>query len=181
MVELPTIARPYAEAVFQVAKHASAINDWAQHLAVWAQVARHPDVVVCLKNPRLNQDQVLELFALACKGNGSAWLEPHRNFLQALIEQDRLLVLPEIERQFLALKNSEEGCADALLQTAFPLSDAQLAELRLGLEKRFGVRLNLMVSVDSELIGGIRVSVGDQLLDNSVRARLEAMKQTLVA
>ena len=183
MLELSTIARPYAEAVFQVAQQNQepSIADWAKQFALWSVVAQHPDVLACFKNPKLGKAQVLELFAAACKADGSVWPQVYHNFLQTLADNNRLSLLPEVERQFLQLKSEHEGCADALLESAFSLSDDQLAALKPDLEKRFGTRLNLMVKVCPELIGGVRICVGDQVLDNSVRARLEAMKQTLLA
>jgi F-type H+-transporting ATPase subunit delta len=104
-----------------------------------------------------------------------------RNFLRLLIENGRLAALPEIVSQFQALKNARTGTADAIVYSAFEIESSALADLSGLLEKRFGRQLNLSVQLAPELIGGIRVAVGDQVLDTSVQARLEQMKVALTA
>jgi len=103
------------------------------------------------------------------------------NFLHTLIDNGRLAAMPEIARQLRALKNAAEGVADCLIETAFPLNDAQVNELVGALAKRFGLKLKAAVKVDPELIGGVRVAVGDHVMDTSVRTRLQAMKSALTA
>ena len=83
--------------------------------------------------------------------------------------------------QFRALINAQSGSSDAVVYSAFPIDAAALAELGKSLDKRFGRKLNLSVALQPELIGGIRVVVGDEVLDTSVKARLEQMKVALAA
>jgi len=104
-----------------------------------------------------------------------------QNFLRLAIENRRLVALPEIASQFRALKNAQGGTADAIVHSAFPIDAAALADLSGTLEKRFGRKLNVSVEVDASLIGGVRVVVGDEVLDTSVKARLEQMKAALTA
>jgi F-type H+-transporting ATPase subunit delta len=103
------------------------------------------------------------------------------NFVKLLIANQRLVALPEIANQFRELKNRAEGVADCLIETAFPLADGQVSELVAALAKRFGTRLKPIVQVNSGLIGGVRIAVGDQVLDSSVLARLNQMQQALTA
>jgi len=98
-----------------------------------------------------------------------------------LVQNDRLTLLPEIATQFHALKNAQEGAADAEIVSAFELSSAQLTELVATLEKKFGRKLNPSVTVDSGLIGGVRVVVGDEVFDTSVRAKLQQLHVALAA
>ena len=88
---------------------------------------------------------------------------------------------PEVAAQFTALVNGSSGVSDAQIESAFPIDGAQLAEVVASLEKRFARKLNASVTVVPELIGGIRVTVGDEVLDTSVKARLEQMKLALTA
>ena len=104
-----------------------------------------------------------------------------QNFLRLAIENRRLVALPEIASQFRALKNAQGGTADAIVHSAFPIEAAALADLSGTLEKRFGRKLNVSVEIDASLIGGVRVVVGDEVLDTSVKARLEQMKAALTA
>jgi F-type H+-transporting ATPase subunit delta len=177
MVELATTARPYAEAAFQVAL-SKGLDQWSQWLRSWATIAGHPDITLLVNDPKLPEAKVLEVFAQLTNTPDVA--EAH-NFLRALVENGRLLALPEVERQFSELRSAHEGVADAQVETAFPMDDATVAELLPALEKRFGRRLKAAVVVNPDLIGGVRVTVGDQCFDTSVRTRLEEMKAAIVA
>ena len=107
--------------------------------------------------------------------------ENGKNFLRTVIENGRLAALPEIASQFRSLKNAQSGSSDAVVYSAFPIAAGSLGEVAGALEKRFGRKLNVTVQEDSSLIGGIRVVVGDEVLDTSVKARLEQMKVALTA
>jgi F-type H+-transporting ATPase subunit delta len=111
----------------------------------------------------------------------SALPEMAKNFLRTVIDNGRLNALPEVAEQFRALVNRRNGSSDAVVYSAFPMDGAALAEVGTALEKRFGRKLNLTVQLDESLIGGIRVVVGDEVLDTSVKARLEQMKAALTA
>jgi F-type H+-transporting ATPase subunit delta len=179
MAELSTIARPYAEAVFASARNdQSLLASWSSLLAELAELASIDDVRAALTDPRLNAAQRIELFTGLVK---SPLSHAARNFIQLLIENGRILVLPQVAEQFELLKNQLEGTALAEIYSAFPISDEQVQQLVAGLEKKFGLKLKPAVTVDPELIGGVRVVVGDQVLDTSVQAQLARMRDTLAA
>jgi F-type H+-transporting ATPase subunit delta len=177
MAELATVARPYAEALFRVAKSEN-LPAWSDLVSQMAQVAAHPDVKALADNPKVSNQQIAEVFSSAFKSP----LNPEaRNFINMLIENGRLTLLPEIAAQFHELKNAQEGAADAQISSAFELSDAQVKEIVAALEKKFGRKLNPSVTVNKSLIGGVRVSVGDEVLDTSVSAKLQKMHDALTA
>lgn len=176
MAENVTIARPYAEAVFNLAEAGGALGKWSQTLAVMAQVAANSDVRAAIANPHLTSDRVYGLIAAAC---GDLTAEA-QNFVRVLIENGRLSLLPEIRDIFEELKNEREGVVDAVIATAYPLGNSQLAALVADLERRFGRKVNPQVSVDKELIGGVRVQVDDEVIDGSVRGKLAAMAAALM-
>ncbi len=171
MAELATIARPYAEALFGVAE-AGDIAAWSTLVQELAQVARLPEVLSIASSPKVSRAQVSELLLAAVKSplkdNAQA-----KNLAQMLVDNHRLQLLPEIATQFEALKNAREGAADALIVSAFPLVAS--------LERKFKRKLKPSVQVDPGLIGGVRVTVGDEVLDTSVRARLASMQTALTA
>ncbi|HWI81561.1 F0F1 ATP synthase subunit delta [Ramlibacter sp.] len=176
MAELATIARPYAEALFKSA--GADLDGTAWWLDALGAVAGHEQLLQFADNPKVTNEQAFELVTTVAKVS----LPPQGvNFLRAVIENNRLAALPEIARQFRALKNSQSGSSDAVVYSAFPIAPAQLAEVSGVLERRFGRKLNVSVQEDPSLIGGIRVVVGDEVLDTSVRARLEQMKVALTA
>jgi F-type H+-transporting ATPase subunit delta len=177
MAELATIARPYAEALDQSVNGADALALIAQ-LQALAAVAGHPDMQQLADNPKVDAKQVLEVITGVAK---TALDTKVVNLLRTVVENGRLAALPEIATQFNALVKSRSGTSDATIESAFPIDTLQLPQVVAALEKRFGRKLNASVVVDPELIGGIRVVVGDEVLDTSVRARLEKMRLALVA
>lgn len=177
MAELATIARPYAEALFKAVAPNDAVAVSGQ-VAALAQVAANEQVRQFADNPKVSAAQVYDLISSVTKiGLGDA----AKNLLRAVIDNGRLAALPELATQFHALVNSRSGVSDATVYSAFPIEPAQLADVVATLEKRFARKLNATVVVDPALIGGIRVVVGDEVLDTSVAARLEQMKVALTA
>ena len=176
MAELATIARPYAEALYKSAKaDLEATAGWLDALAA---VAGNAQLQQFAGNPKVTSEQVFDVIGSVAKVELSS---NAKNFLRTVIENGRLSALPEIAAQFRALKNAQGGSSDATVYSAFPIDAGALAELALVLEKRFGRKLNLTVQQEPALIGGIRVVVGDEVLDTSVKARLEQMKTALAA
>ena len=176
MAELATIARPYAEALYKSAQaELTGSSNWLDALA---SVAANGQLLSFADNPKVRPQQVYDVVSDVAR----VQLPPAgQNFLRTVIENGRLAALPEIARQFRELRNAQSGASDAVVYSAFPVSAEQLAQLTGTLEKRFGRKLNLTVQEDPSLIGGIRVAVGDEVLDTSVKARLEQMKVALSA
>jgi F-type H+-transporting ATPase subunit delta len=177
MAELATVARPYAEAVFRVAQNGD-MAAWSTLVSELAQVGANPDVQDFARNPNVTEAQVADAFASLVKAPLTA---EAKNFVNMLIENGRVSLLPEIGAQFAVLKNAQEGAADAEIVSAFEISAAQVADLVKTLEKKFGRKLNPTVTVDPSLIGGVRVVVGDEVLDTSVRAKLQQMNVALTS
>jgi F-type H+-transporting ATPase subunit delta len=176
MAEAVTIARPYAEAVFAQADKGGALAKWSRTLATMAAVAANAEVRRAVGNPNLSSDQVYGLFAAA---SGDLATE-EQNLLRVLIENDRLSALPEIAALYEELKNEREGVVEAVITTAFPLDKRQLAGLVEEIESRFKRKVQAQVNVDAGLIGGVRMQVGDEVIDGSVRGRLTAMAAALM-
>ena len=180
MAELSTIARPYAEALFSATQSNDVIKIQAELLSL-NTVVDSQVVQSLFKNPFLSQkeqvDSLLFAFNAQHKASPSKLIS---NFLTVLVQNKRLFLLPTINEQFTLLKNKSEGANEVIITSAFALTVDQLSSLIVSLQKKFGTCLKPVVIVDTTLIGGVRVSVGDQVLDTSVKAQLEAMKAALV-
>ena len=177
MAELATLARPYAEALFQVAQKGD-LAQAREQLDALAAVAANPQLRQFADAPKAGAAQVFEVITSVVSTPLS---DASKNLLRTVIDNGRLSVLPEIALQFHALVNARSGVSDATVCSAFPIEPAQLADVVAMLERRFKRKLNATVQVQPELIGGIRVIVGDEVLDTSVKARLEQMKAALRA
>ncbi len=177
MAELATLARPYAEALFRVAKKGD-LPAWSKFVSDMAEVGANPDVKALASNPNLTDRQVADTL-IAVLGSGVS--SEAKNFIEVLVKNGRVTLLPEIGAQFQDLKNANEGAADAQIISAFEMSHTQLSDLVAALSKKFGRKLNPTVTVDNSLIGGVRVVVGDEVLDTSVRTKLQQMQVALVS
>lgn len=180
MAEIATIARPYAEALFKAcADQGEGVShpalDWLDRIGA---IAASPELLQFVGNPKVTSEQ---LFDVVSGVAGVALPTMAQNFLRTVIDNRRVEALPEIAAQFRALVNRQSGSSDAVVYSAFAMDDSALAQLGTTLERRFDRKLNLSVQRDESLIGGIRVVVGDEVLDTSVKARLEQMKAALTA
>ena len=178
MAEPSTIARPYAEAVFKLADGAGKLADWSAGLANLAAVAADERMRAAASDPKLSAAQVAGLFTSILSGRLPADGE---NFVRVLAENGRLDVLGEIRAQYEALKNEREGVVEAEVISAFEMDKAQLADLVARLEKHTGRTVKARVSVDKSLIGGVKVTLGDKVIDGSARAQLGALETALKA
>ena len=176
MAETRTIARPYAEAVFKLAKTSGTLPAWSEMLQLLAAIAMDEQIKVLIGNPKVLPRRLGELLLGIC---GDKLTDEGRNFVLLLAENSRVEVLPEVSEMFEQLKTRHDGVLDAKVTSAFAMSDAQLKDLLADLEARFKRKIEAKVSIDPELIGGVKVEVGDEVLDASVRAKLEAMAVAL--
>lgn len=174
MAELATIARPYAEALFKAGVAAPEVH-------ALAAVAGDEQLRQLADNPKVGDALVFNVITDVLARKNLTLSEPAANFLRTVIANSRVGALPEIAAQLQVLVNERSGVADATIVSAFPLAGDALAQLTAVLEKRFGRKLNPTVVEDPALIGGVRVVVGDEVLDTSVKARLEQMKAALTA
>ena len=176
MAEIATIARPYAEALFKAAgADVNSVGSWLDELAV---VAANAQLLQFAASPKATQAQVFEVIAGVLKTELPTM---GQNFLRTVIDNERIAALPEIADQFRALKNAQQGSFDAVIYSAFDIDAAALADLSTVLEKRFARKLNVKVELQPDLIGGVRVVVGDEVFDTSIKARLQQMKVALTA
>jgi F-type H+-transporting ATPase subunit delta len=177
MAELATLARPYAEALFQVAVKGD-LKQASSELDALASVAANPQLRQFADAPSAGDAQVFDVITSVVRTPLS---DTSKNLLRTVIDNGRLSVLSEIAVQFHVLVSERSGVSDAIVYSAFPIEPAQLAEVVTTLETRFKRKLNASVELQPDLIGGIRVVVGDEVLDTSVKARLEQMKAALTA
>ena len=178
MADLATIARPYAEALFQSTNPAELASSLEQ-LNELAQLAALPEVAGLSNNPKVSADDLSKLLSgmVKTKLNGKI-----SSFLNLVNQNHRLSAIPEIARQFEAMKNQSEDAAEVMITSAFPLEGTALNDLLSSLKKRFGGKeLRPTIQVDPTLIGGVRIQVGDEVMDSSVKAQLAQMQASLGA
>jgi F-type H+-transporting ATPase subunit delta len=172
MSELSTLARPYAEAVFRMAQGENGLTGWSARVQSLALIVADVQVARLIADPAVSADRVAGLIIDVA---GADLGERGANFVKVLAENGRLALLPEISAQFETLKANAEGTLEAIITSAQQLTQAQIDDLVAGLKAKFNRAVNVQVAVDPELIGGAVIAIGDQVIDGSVKGRLQRM------
>ncbi len=171
-------AKRYAQAVFSLAKEKGTLDAWQTDLALLDNIVRDNHTITYLTNPTVTHDKKVEAIESALDTN----VQPEtRNLAKLLIERDRAALIPQIREIFDDQVRAERGIAVAQVTTADPLSDAERDLVRAKLESLTGKHVEITQTVDPEIIGGITIRIGDQVIDGSVRNKLERMRQRLIA
>lgn len=182
MAELSTIARPYARGLWQALVDGKATAEAAgleEALDALSKVIQESEISAIAGDPKVTNEQFYDLIVGSLGQDVPAKLA---GLLRVIIENGRVEALPEIAAQFRALKNESEGVADAYIETAYALQQTEVDQLVESLKNKFpGLKLNPVVTINPDLIGGVSIRVGDQVLDGSVRARLAQMQAVLTA
>lgn len=171
-MEIVTIARPYAEAVYRLASQKAALVEWSRMLEAASAVASDATMSDAIANPKFTRANVEKVFLSVLDKELD---EEGKNLVRLLLENGRLALLPVIAEQYEKLKAEQSGQIEADIASAFPLSDEQVKEMVGLLEKRFARKVTAHVSVDPELIGGVKINAGDVEIDASVRGQLHNM------
>jgi len=177
MAEKTTIARPYAQAVIDLAKESGEMSKWSQMLELAAAVAADPTMDQLIHSPRIEAEELLTVFLDVC---GDKLNDTGKNMVRVLADNDRLSLLPEIAELFEQQRAESEGTVKAEVISATPLSDAQQSALAQALKKRLGREISLDCTTDESLLGGAIIRAGDTVIDGSAVGRLEKLKLELM-
>lgn len=176
MAELTTVARPYAQAVFERASDANSRDSWSDMLQLASAVTLDENMSAVIANAKYTREQVAELIIDIC---GDKLNDEGKNLVRLLSENKRLTLLPEIAALFEILKAEAESSIDAEMVSAFPVSDAQQEKIAASLKQRLGREVTLKCTTDESLIGGAIIRAGDMVIDGSVRGKLDKLASTM--
>jgi len=176
MSEAITTARPYAQAAFDEAQKLSDLKGWSEMLQSLAEAVLHPELNSVISSPRVAKGQLAGLLGEVLGGKLSS---QQLNLIRVLAENQRLMVAPEIAAHFEVLKAEAEKTVNVEVQSAFELSTTQQEKIAVSLKKRLAREVNLVCSVNKELLGGIVIRAGDKVIDGSARTRLGEMANAL--
>lgn len=176
MAETITIARPYAQAVFDIASDAKAFGRWSDALQLLTLVVSDPAMSALIRNPRVPREQHSEIIIDVC---GNALDESARNFVGVLAANQRLALLPEIAALYEEYRAEAEKIVQADVASAFPLSPEQQAAIAESLQRRLGREVTLECRIDESLIGGAVIRAGDLVIDGSVTGQMDRLAAAL--
>ncbi|OQK16661.1 ATP synthase subunit delta [Methyloprofundus sedimenti] len=176
MSELATLARPYAEAVFKRAKEVGNSQEWSDTLAFLSAIMQDESLAAIVSNPRVGEDKLTALLLDICQDQiaGEA-----NNFLKLLIENSRLILLPQIAELFENYKAEDEGYVDVDVITAYALTKAEEQSFATSLKKKLNKQVNIHASVDKTLMGGFLVKAGDSVIDGSISGQLQQLAKRI--
>lgn len=177
MAETNTIARPYAQAAFDLAQEAGDLQGWSTMLQTIAAVVVNEDIQALIGNPEVDSQVLADIIIELC---GESLDDRSRNFVRVLAANKRLNVMPEIAEQYEQHRAEAERTVEAEVTSAFPLSEAQQQQLIAALNKRLGREVTLVTRTDDRIIGGAVVRAGDLVIDASVTSQLEKLANTLM-
>jgi F-type H+-transporting ATPase subunit delta len=176
MSQAITTARPYAQAAFDEAQKLADLKGWSEMLLSLAEAVENAEVRAVISSPRVSRAQVESLMDALLGGQAKP---QQRNFVRVLVENQRLEVLPEIAALFEVLRAEAEKTVNVVVDSAFELSAAQQDKIVSSLKKRMGREIKLTCKVNKELLGGVVIRAGDQVIDGSARTRLSEMANAL--
>lgn len=178
MAEISTIARPYAVAAYKLGREQKSLAQWSEMLSFATAVASDAQMQAYIQDPKVVSSELQAAFLKVC---GDKLNEQGQNLIKVLVEYGRMSILPAITEAFEELKALDEGTLDAQIIAAAKPSAAEVKDLVKRLEAKFGKKIEANVSVDSDLIGGIKIIVGDTVIDASVKGQLQNLAYTLSA
>jgi F-type H+-transporting ATPase subunit delta len=176
MAEAISVARPYAIAAFDEAAKLGDFKGWSELLLAAADAVTHPEVSALISNPRVAKSQLEDLMLALCAAQASA---AGRNFIKLLVENQRLVLLPEIAAMFEAMRAEAEKSVDVEVISAFDLNEAQKQKIAAAMKNRMGRDIRLSCKTDSALLGGVIIRAGDKVIDGSARTRLTDLATAL--
>lgn len=177
MAEITTIARPYAQAVFQLAKTEGNFAGWSDAVQMLAAIAVDPQAAAVLASPTIDADQKAQLLTEVA---GDKLNDPAKNFVRVLAANDRLSALVEIAALYEVMRNEAEGAVDAELVTAMPATEEQKTQVVAALKTRLGREIHLQCKTDESLLGGAIIRAGDLVIDGTARGKLGRLATALV-
>ena len=176
MAENSAIARPYAEAAFELANEAGQLVPWSDAIRAAAAVVADDQVAALIGAPSTDTGQLVQLIiGVAGQAAPAAPAAQLTNLIRLLAENGRLTALPEISEAFDALKAETENRVEVTLTAASPVDESQQARIVEALKQRFGRDVSLSVEIDESLIGGARLQADDLVIDGSVSAGLSKL------
>lgn len=178
MTNLNIIAKPYARAAYEFASKDGVVDQWLEALTVFKALVTDKNVLNLISSPIYSQTQIVSTIVDQLNGKVDQKI---LNFLKLIAEKNKLLIIPQVKDLFEEFKNLASGNKKAVVILAYEADKALLKELKEKLAKRFDCTIDMDVKIDSKILGGAIVRVGDTVIDNSVSGRLDKMKNILLS
>ncbi len=176
MAEIATLARPYAKAVFELAIESDNFDEWSNNLSFLTKIIENPTISAAIDNPELGKNILTNLLLDVSEEHLS---EEAKGLLKILVDNQRLKAIPQIALQYEQLKAEHQGYIKVDIVSAYSLNQPQEQEIKARLNKRLGKSVDINFTVDKSLLGGFLIRAGDEVIDVSVKGRLEQLASEL--
>ena len=178
MAEISTLARPYAQAIFNLANANNTLKVWSDTLALLSEVAANEAMIEIINNPDVTDEQTVSLFIDICQDNLD---EQGINFIKLAAENNRLEVIPHIAQSFEVMRAEAEGSIEAQVISAYAVNATQKKSIAAALKKKLGREVTIKTATDKSLLGGVIIRAGDMVIDGSVKSQLEKITHSLLS
>lgn len=172
MQDKTTIARPYAQAVFETASEESKLSEWSVMLGLLEAIVTDAQMKAVLTNPKLDAAALSDFMLGLC---GDVLSETGSNLVKVLADAGRLLIIPELNKLYEQLRAEAEGVVDVTVTSAYELASEQQVSITEAMAKRLGRKVEITSDIDDSLIGGVVIRAGDSVIDASVKGRLKEL------
>jgi F-type H+-transporting ATPase subunit delta len=176
MAEIATLARPYAKAVFELAIESDNFNEWSNNLRFLTKLIEDPTISAAIDNPELGKNTLINILLEISEDHLSEYTQ---NLVKILVDNHKLRAIPPIALQYEQLKAEHQGYIKVDIISAYSLNQSQEQEIEVSLNKRLGKSVDINIIVDKSLLGGFLIRAGDEVIDVSVKGRLEQLASEL--
>ena len=177
MLEKTTIARPYAQAVFELVQESTNIGEWSDALTLLEQIVADPQMRLLFNNPKISHQQLQDL---VIEIGAEGFSQQFRNFIKVLVSASRLQYAPQIADLFESMQADAEGTIDVEVSSAYEMDQVQQDSIAKSISERLGKKVKISSTVDESLIGGAVIRAGDSVIDASLRGRLTELGNDLI-
>ncbi len=181
MAEASTLARPYAQAIFELATSNNTLKLWSDSLEFLKEVTADKSMVELISNPDITNEQVISLMLTICQDGQLELDKKVHNFLKVAAENGRLDVVPHIAEQFEVLCSEEKGSIDAHVVSTYTINTIQKKSIIAALKQKLGREVTITTQIDKSLLGGVIIHAGDMVIDGSVKSQLEKITNALLS
>ncbi len=177
MAEISTLARPYAQAIFNLADASNTLKTWSETLALLSEVVTNKTITEIINNPDVTSEKTISLIFDICKDNLD---EQGINFVKLAAENGRLELIPHIAESFEVMHSEAEGSIKAQVISAYAINAVQKKSIATALKKKLGREVTITTKTDKSLLGGVIIRAGDMVIDGSIKSELEKISHSLL-
>ena len=168
----------YAESLFDLAKEENKVTQYLDDIKLVGEVlGSDPQIVQFFNHVLIENDKKIQLLDQSFKGNVDQYV---LNFLKLLVQSRRIRYIDDIVKSYINLSNQYLGIEEGMIYTPYELTDQQIQDIEKAISKKENKKVTLKVSIDSSLLGGIKIQIANRIYDGTIKNKVEMLKKELL-